>query len=193
MFIKLLLDIKLITKKWQNNLKHFINKLRPKDFSLNSGERQVATSIENIRKDHLYRYEYAINKIKKLLKDNCSILDIFCGNGYGSYLISKSLPQCSICSVDGSKEAIILARKKGLKIKLFFAIITVISFMVKLVASVFHPWRKNTLTLKKDIKMTQNIPVQMKEMVNLTQAGFNPGLIKLGTLSFESDNSFASK
>lgn len=35
--------------------------------------------------------------------------------------------------------------------------------------------------------MTQNLPIQMKEVINLTQAGFDPSLIKLGTLSFESD------
>lgn len=41
--------------------------------------------------------------------------------------------------------------------------------------------------------MTQNFPIQMKEVINLTQAGFDPGLIKLGTLSFESDQFICAK
>lgn len=41
--------------------------------------------------------------------------------------------------------------------------------------------------------MTQNLPVQMKELVQLTQIGFDPSLVKLGTLSFESDKFICAK
>ena len=39
----------------------------------------------------------------------------------------------------------------------------------------------------------QNLPVQMKELSVLPQHGFNPSLIKLGTLSFESDKYICAK
>ena len=39
----------------------------------------------------------------------------------------------------------------------------------------------------------QNLPVQMKELAVLHQHGFNPSLIKLGTLSFESDKYICAK
>ena len=39
----------------------------------------------------------------------------------------------------------------------------------------------------------QSLPVQMKELANLQQRGFNPSLIRLGTLSFESDKYICAK
>ena len=39
----------------------------------------------------------------------------------------------------------------------------------------------------------QNLPVQMKELSVLPQHGFNPSLIRLGTLSFESDKYICAK
>jgi clathrin heavy chain len=39
----------------------------------------------------------------------------------------------------------------------------------------------------------QNLPIQMKELAVLQQHGFNPSLIKLGTLSFESDKFICAK
>ena len=39
----------------------------------------------------------------------------------------------------------------------------------------------------------QSLPVQMKELAVLQQHGFNPSLIKLGTLSFESDKYICAK
>ena len=39
----------------------------------------------------------------------------------------------------------------------------------------------------------QSLPVQMKELTNLQQHGFNPSLIRLGTLSFESDKYICAK
>ena len=39
----------------------------------------------------------------------------------------------------------------------------------------------------------QSLPIQMKELADLNQHGFNPSLIKLGTLSFESDKFICAK
>ena len=94
-------------------IKFSIKRKKIHDFSLNSGERQVATSIEGIRKDHIYRYEKGIEAIKKHLKIKAlqNGADVFCGNGYGSYLIAKAFPQVKLLSIDGSKEAIELAKQ----------------------------------------------------------------------------------
>lgn len=91
--------------KFQRKISH--------NFSLNSGERQTATSIDGIRKDHIYRYEKGIEAVKKYLQlDKIKNgADVFCGNGYGSFLISNAIPNVKLLSIDGSKEAIILAKK----------------------------------------------------------------------------------
>ncbi len=83
-----------------------------RDYSLKSGERQTATTLKNIRQDHLNRYNLAINVIKKYSNNFKKLygLDIFCGNGYGSYLISECL-NTYIDSYDASKDAIKCANK----------------------------------------------------------------------------------
>ena len=84
--------------------------LSERDFSLNSGERQMAQTLAGIRKDHLLRYELASNFLEKEFNQNKTYgADIFCGNGYGSYLVASKLKNTKILSVDASKEAIELA------------------------------------------------------------------------------------
>ena len=84
--------------------------LSERDFSLNSGERQTAQTLAGIRKDHLLRYELAANFLEKRFNQNKTVgADIFCGNGYGSYLVANKLKMTQILSVDASKEAIELA------------------------------------------------------------------------------------
>ena len=39
----------------------------------------------------------------------------------------------------------------------------------------------------------QNLPIQMKELTQLSQHNFTPDLIKLGTLTFESDKYICAK
>jgi 2-polyprenyl-3-methyl-5-hydroxy-6-metoxy-1,4-benzoquinol methylase len=81
-----------------------------KDYSLQSGERQVGRTIDAIRKDHLYRYELAAELIRGATAGraaNC--LDLFCGNGYGSYLLAQTIPNLRILGIDGSREAIDVA------------------------------------------------------------------------------------
>jgi len=81
-----------------------------KDYSLHSGERQVATCAEDIRKDHTARYTLALQIINEYIEaDNIAVLDVFCGNGYGTYMISNSLDHSYVIGIDGSSEAVNLA------------------------------------------------------------------------------------
>lgn len=81
-----------------------------KDFSLNSGERQVSPNIEGIRYDHLVRYEMCIKILKKTIV-HLNISDIFCGNGYGTYLLAKEFKKSIVTGIDGSQQAIDVANK----------------------------------------------------------------------------------
>ena len=84
--------------------------LSERDFSLNSGERQTAQTLAGIRKDHLLRYELAADFLENQFGEIKTVgADIFCGNGYGSYLVANKLKMTEILSVDASKEAIELA------------------------------------------------------------------------------------
>ena len=76
-----------------------------KDFSYQSGERQIADLYKEIRRDHRARYELA----DRMLPSNCSVADVFCGNGYGTDLLAKNRRALGI---DGSIDAISFARKK---------------------------------------------------------------------------------
>lgn len=79
---------------------------------LYSGERQVADTLECIRCDHKKRYEYASEFIKSNEKKQrqIKILDIFCGTGYGSYMLAQNIDTVEIDGVDGSKEAVDFAK-----------------------------------------------------------------------------------
>ena len=82
-----------------------------KDYSLKSGERQTANKLDDIRKDHLVRYQLALDYIKRNKNGKIKILDMFCGNGYGSYLLASNINECKLTSIDGSKEAVKFAKK----------------------------------------------------------------------------------
>ena len=53
-----------------------------------TGERQVATDIDQIAKDHIKRYEFAADYIENEMDIQAQVLDAACGNGYGSYVIA---------------------------------------------------------------------------------------------------------
>jgi len=75
-----------------------------RDFTLNSGERQVGTDLRDIRKDHIYRYQLAANILNKC---QCNVvLDCFCGTGYGTYYIARELQNVVFCGIDASRESI---------------------------------------------------------------------------------------
>ncbi|WJV54593.1 class I SAM-dependent methyltransferase [Prodigiosinella aquatilis] len=83
-----------------------------KDYSLTSGERQVGRELDDIRSDHTNRYYMAVEYIADCKKDaSIHIADVFCGNGYGTYIISKNIPGATVIGLDGSEEAILLANE----------------------------------------------------------------------------------
>ncbi|MES2636291.1 MAG: class I SAM-dependent methyltransferase [Pseudomonadota bacterium] len=95
---------KLDTKQDMSNL--------IKDYSLHSGERQPGRSLEEIRKDHTFRYELAADLIKSEINGVlCNALDLFCGNGYGSYLLANAIHSLHVTGIDGSREAIDVANE----------------------------------------------------------------------------------
>ncbi len=73
------------------------------DLRLDSGERQVAGRYEDIRADHRYRYEWVASRLPPATFG----LDAFCGNGYGSHLLSRGR---QVIGIDGSPAAIECAR-----------------------------------------------------------------------------------
>jgi 2-polyprenyl-3-methyl-5-hydroxy-6-metoxy-1,4-benzoquinol methylase len=74
------------------------------DLSLHSGERQTATSFDQIRADHRFRYEWAHARLPR----SGFGLDAFCGNGYGTWLLAQDR---IVLGLDGSSEAIRLAEQ----------------------------------------------------------------------------------
>ena len=81
-------------------------------FALKSGERQVASTLDGIRYDHRCRYQTAADFLKEFAADRkLRILDCFCGNGYGTYLLAKNLPNATVEGIDGSDEAVALANE----------------------------------------------------------------------------------
>lgn len=67
-------------------------------------ERQYGKYLQDIRSDHLERYEYA----SKLVGGH--VLDAACGCGYGSYLLCLRRPNIQVTGVDISDEALDFAR-----------------------------------------------------------------------------------
>lgn len=89
----------------------FAKKPGANDYRLNSGERQVGTSLDQIRKDHTNRYELAADIIGKNCRNGLlKGLDIFCGNGYGDEILTQKL-NAKITAYDASEEAIELAKR----------------------------------------------------------------------------------
>jgi 2-polyprenyl-3-methyl-5-hydroxy-6-metoxy-1,4-benzoquinol methylase len=95
---------KLFKKKIRSVVEH--------DFSLHSGERQTGTSLAQIRHDHRARYQLVAGFIKEQLGQDNSLfgLDIYCGTGYGTYMLSESL-DCPVIGIDASKDAINVAEQ----------------------------------------------------------------------------------
>lgn len=85
------------------------------DLSLHSGERQTAIEYQSIRADHRFRYEWAAERIPS----QSFGLDVFCGNGYGTWLLGNSR---FVIGIDGSPEAIDLANKHYRRQSTLFAL-----------------------------------------------------------------------
>jgi 2-polyprenyl-3-methyl-5-hydroxy-6-metoxy-1,4-benzoquinol methylase len=86
--------------------REFLINSKKKDYRLTSGERQTATTLDGIRKDHIERYNLVLEYIKQFDNKRTNVLDMFCGNGYGSFLLSSNLAHARFLSIDGSSEAI---------------------------------------------------------------------------------------
>jgi len=93
-----------------------------KNYSLYSGERQTAPNIESIRADHLYRYQLVNDRLMRTdARTLVNGLDIFCGNGYGTFLLTKQNPNVHVIGIDGSAEAIAQANENYALINNLFA------------------------------------------------------------------------
>lgn len=68
-------------------------------------ERQVAPTVDGIRRDHVARYEWAASRLHK----NSKIVDIACGVGYGSNILAKA--GLEVVGMDIDAEAVAYARK----------------------------------------------------------------------------------
>jgi len=53
---------------------------------MQAGERQVAPTIEGIRRDHVARYEFAAT----LIADGATVIDFACGVGYGTRILADA-------------------------------------------------------------------------------------------------------
>lgn len=80
-------------------------KVALRDFSLKSGERQFATTLQDIRGDHVNRYAFGLKHVGK----KGFGLDAFCGNGYGSYMAAQEGHH--MLALDASIEAIAVANQ----------------------------------------------------------------------------------
>jgi len=84
------------------------------DLSLHSGERQTPALYASIRLDHRARYEWADARLPL----DTHGLDVFCGNGYGTQLLSA---RRNVLGIDGSAEAIAFASQHYATPRNFFA------------------------------------------------------------------------
>jgi SAM-dependent methyltransferase len=74
-----------------------------------TGERQLGKKIEDIREDHLARYNWVSNK---LAFDN-TVLDAGCGVGYGSNILANKVKK--VCSVEVDSDVISFAKENWSK------------------------------------------------------------------------------
>jgi ubiquinone/menaquinone biosynthesis C-methylase UbiE len=77
--------------------------------TMNRGERQITTQYDQIRPDHLNRYEFACQQIGQLQQDN-KILDLACGIGYGTLMLAKNT-KAKVTGVDIEQAAISHAKQ----------------------------------------------------------------------------------
>jgi len=71
------------------------------------GERQVSTTLDGIRPDHIGRYKFVCQFIDK----DGIVFDCGCGVGYGSFILARGSRVSKIISVDNSPQAIEFANR----------------------------------------------------------------------------------
>ncbi|MEP7702959.1 class I SAM-dependent methyltransferase [Paraglaciecola sp. 25GB23A] len=77
--------------------------------TMERGERQITTHYDQIRPDHLNRYEFACKTLGQLTPAH-QIVDLACGIGYGSLLLAKETT-ASVTGVDIDSAAITHAQQ----------------------------------------------------------------------------------
>jgi 2-polyprenyl-3-methyl-5-hydroxy-6-metoxy-1,4-benzoquinol methylase len=73
-----------------------------------SGERQVGTTLDAIRKDHLNRYIFAA---KHITAPGALVIDAACGVGYGSFVLAQNENVAKVYALDISQEALAHAKE----------------------------------------------------------------------------------
>jgi len=73
----------------------------------NDGERGAWSTVDSVRADHKGRYRFACSYVPL----DGKVLDVACGIGYGSYIISKDSAAKEIVAVDVSEDALEYGRK----------------------------------------------------------------------------------
>jgi 2-polyprenyl-3-methyl-5-hydroxy-6-metoxy-1,4-benzoquinol methylase len=68
-------------------------------------ERQMATTLDEVRADHLARYQFAIEELKRRGRTK-SIIDAGCGVGYGSALLAGAVGRVTSLEIDADACAI---------------------------------------------------------------------------------------
>lgn len=76
--------------------------------TMQRGERQISQNLDNIRKDHLNRYTFAADILKKTSPQ--TVLDLACGIGYGSSILHQAL-NVKVTGIDIDQGSIDYARK----------------------------------------------------------------------------------
>lgn len=80
--------------------------------TLHSGERQVAPTVDCIRRDHVARYEWAAKRVALYAENSPKqpqILDVGCGVGYGTKLLASA--GCWVWGIDCDEETVAYARE----------------------------------------------------------------------------------
>lgn len=54
--------------------------------TMKDGERQVAPTLNGIRRDHVARYDFVAKRLKK----GCKVIDFACGIGYGCHILAEA-------------------------------------------------------------------------------------------------------
>jgi len=67
---------------------------------MEAGERQVASTLDGIRRDHVARYEWAS---QQFFGDR-RVIDVACGVGYGTWMLAFN--GCRVLGYDANREAI---------------------------------------------------------------------------------------
>jgi 2-polyprenyl-3-methyl-5-hydroxy-6-metoxy-1,4-benzoquinol methylase len=80
-----------------------------------TGERQIAETIEGIKANHRERYQFAYNKIKEEFGDTVDrplrMLDCACGVGYGTMMLSQMGEHVDVLGLDIHPETIEVANR----------------------------------------------------------------------------------